>query len=72
MQDFIHLHVHTQYSLLDGQTNIKKLVDLGLADSAEVVVNAQGINYNYYTQRFGNFLGSIITVLVRFFTGNPI
>ncbi len=49
-----------------------KLVDLGLADSAEVVVNAQGINYNYYTQRFGNFLGSIITVLVRFFTGNPI
>ena len=32
MQDFVHLHVHTQYSLLDGQTNIKKLVDKAIAD----------------------------------------
>ena len=32
MQDFVHLHVHTQYSLLDGQTNIKKLVDKAVAD----------------------------------------
>lgn len=27
MQDFIHLHVHTQYSLLDGQASVSKLVD---------------------------------------------
>ena len=27
MQDFIHLHVHTQYSLLDGQASVKALVD---------------------------------------------
>ena len=27
MQDFIHLHVHTYYSILDGQSSIKKLVD---------------------------------------------
>lgn len=26
MSDFVHLHVHTEYSLLDGLTNIKKLV----------------------------------------------
>ena len=32
MQEFVHLHVHTQYSLLDGQTNIKKLVDKAVAD----------------------------------------
>jgi DNA polymerase III subunit alpha len=24
---FVHLHVHTQYSLLDGFSNIKKLVN---------------------------------------------
>ncbi len=34
MPDFVHLHVHTEYSLLDGLTNIKKLVnrvkDLGM------------------------------------------
>ena len=27
MQDFVHLHVHTYYSILDGQENVKKLVD---------------------------------------------
>ena len=27
MQDFVHLHVHSQYSILDGQAAIKKLVD---------------------------------------------
>ncbi len=32
MPDFVHLHVHTQYSLLDGQTNIQKLVDKAIAD----------------------------------------
>ena len=27
MEDFVHLHVHTQYSILDGQAAIPKLVD---------------------------------------------
>ncbi len=27
MQDFVHLHVHTQYSILDGQSAISRLVD---------------------------------------------
>ncbi len=32
MTDFVHLHVHTQYSLLDGQASIPKLVDKAVAD----------------------------------------
>ena len=32
MQNFVHLHVHTQYSLLDGQASIPKLVDKAIAD----------------------------------------
>ncbi|MBR1469503.1 MAG: DNA polymerase III subunit alpha [Prevotella sp.] len=32
MQDFIHLHVHTYYSILDGQASIKRLVDKAVAD----------------------------------------
>ena len=32
MQDFIHLHVHTQYSILDGQASIPKLVDKAIKD----------------------------------------
>ena len=32
MQDFIHLHVHTYYSILDGQSSIKKLVDKAIGN----------------------------------------
>ena len=32
MQDFVHLHVHTQFSLLDGQASIPRLVDKAVAD----------------------------------------
>ena len=32
MEDFIHLHVHTYYSILDGQSKIKNLVDKAIGD----------------------------------------
>ena len=32
MYPFVHLHVHSQYSLLDGQASISKLVDKAIAD----------------------------------------
>ncbi len=32
MSDFVHLHVHTQYSLLDGQASVEDLVDKAIAD----------------------------------------
>ncbi len=32
MGNFVHLHVHTQYSLLDGQASISALVDKAMAD----------------------------------------
>mgnify|MGYP000563522947 CR=1 FL=1 len=32
MQPFIHLHVHSQYSILDGQASIPALVDKAIRD----------------------------------------
>ena len=32
MEDFIHLHVHTYYSILDGQSKIKNLVNKAIGD----------------------------------------
>lgn len=32
MEKFVHLHTHTQYSLLDGQASITALVDKAIAD----------------------------------------
>ena len=54
MQDFVHLHVHTQYSLLDGQTSIPKMVDKAIADGMRGIAitdhgNMMGVKefYNY-------------------------
>ena len=35
MQDFIHLHVHTYYSILDGQASIKRLVDKAIGNGMQ-------------------------------------
>ena len=32
MEDFVHLHVHSQYSLLDGQSSISRMVDKAVKD----------------------------------------
>ena len=54
MQDFVHLHVHSQYSILDGQASIKKLVDKAVSDGMKGIAltdhgNMMGIKefYNY-------------------------
>ena len=52
--DFVHLHVHSQYSLLDGATNIKKLAAKAKADGMAAVAltdhgNMFGIKLFYDT-----------------------
>ncbi|MBQ7945648.1 MAG: DNA polymerase III subunit alpha [Bacteroidales bacterium] len=37
MQPFIHLHVHTQFSVLDGQASVKGLVDKAIKDEMPAV-----------------------------------
>jgi DNA polymerase-3 subunit alpha len=37
MQPFVHLHVHSQYSLLDGQASISGLVDKAKADGMKAI-----------------------------------
>lgn len=32
MEDYVHLHVHSQYSLLDGQSSISRMVDKAVKD----------------------------------------
>ena len=54
--DFVHLHVHSQYSLLDGATNIKKLAAKAKADGMAAVAltdhgNMFGIKLFYDTCR---------------------
>ena len=37
MTPFVHLHVHSQYSILDGMAPIKDLVDKAIADGLGVM-----------------------------------
>lgn len=37
MSNFVHLHVHSQYSLLDGQASIKNLVDKAMGDGMKAI-----------------------------------
>ncbi|MDE7396405.1 MAG: DNA polymerase III subunit alpha, partial [Muribaculum sp.] len=66
MQPFIHLHVHTQYSVLDGQASVQKLVDKAIADGMPGLAitdhgNMFGIKeyYNYVNKLNGKVKGSI-------------
>lgn len=58
MQDFVHLHVHTQYSLLDGQASVSALVDKAMKDGMKGIAvtdhgNMFGIKefYNYTSKK---------------------
>ena len=68
MQDFVHLHVHTQYSILDGQASIPKLVDKAMKDGMRGMAvtdhgNMMGIKefFNYVTKKNSGTNGDIKT-----------
>ena len=37
MQPFVHLHVHSQYSVLDGQASIAAIVDKAIDDGMPAI-----------------------------------
>ena len=66
MQDFVHLHVHTQYSILDGQASIARLVDKAIADGMKgIAVTDHGSMFgikeffNYVNKKNGKTNGEI-------------
>ena len=66
MQDFVHLHVHTQYSLLDGQASVARLVDKAIKNGMKGIAvtdhgNMFGIKEftNYVNKKNGGPKGEI-------------
>ena len=46
MEDFVHLHVHTHYSILDGQSKVPRLVDKAVADGMRgMAITDHGVMY---------------------------
>ncbi len=66
MEDFIHLHVHTQYSILDGQASIPRLVDKAIKNGMKGMAvtdhgNMFGIKefFNYVNKVNGKHSGIV-------------
>ena len=57
MQPFVHLHVHSQYSLLDGQASINRIVDKAMNDGmAGIALTDHGAMYGI--KEFVNYVKS--------------
>lgn len=58
MQPFVHLHVHSQYSLLDGQASINRIVDKAMNDGmAGIALTDHGAMYGI--KEFVNYINSV-------------
>ena len=66
MESFIHLHVHSQYSVLDGQASINALVDKAMGDGMPGLAltdhgNMFGVKemFNYIKKKKGKLKGEV-------------
>ena len=69
MHPFVHLHVHSQYSILDGQASISALVDKAMKNGMTAIAvpycgNMFGNKelFNYTNKKNGAFKGEIKTI----------
>ena len=56
MSGFVHLHTHTQYSLLDGQASVQKLVDKAIKDGMPGIAITDHGNM-FAIKEFVNYVG---------------
>lgn len=68
MQDFVHIHVHSQYSVLDGQASVKRLVDKAIANKMKgIALTDHGVMFgikeffNYTAKKNSPINGAIAT-----------
>lgn len=64
------IHPNAEGNVVMAKFMQEFLYDNDIVDSKEVTVLAEGINWDYYAWRFGDFGGAIIKFLVQAFTGN--
>lgn len=58
MEDFVHLHVHTHYSILDGQSKVPHLVDKAIKDGMKgMAITDHGVMYGI--KEFADYCASV-------------
>lgn len=78
MHPFVHLHVHSQYSLLDGQATVSGLIDKAIADGMPGIAltdhgNMFGIKemFNYMNKLGGKTRDKIKDAKARLAEASP-
>ncbi len=64
------LHPNSEGNVAIAKVFQAKLVEIGLADSTEVKIIADGIEPNFYLKAYGKVIGKAFWFLVNLFTGN--
>ncbi len=58
MEDFVHLHVHTHYSILDGQSKVSHLVDKAVKDGMKgMAITDHGVMYGI--KEFADYVAGV-------------
>ena len=58
MEDFVHLHVHTHYSILDGQSKVQHLVDKAIKNGMRgMALTDHGVMYGI--KEFSDYCASV-------------
>ena len=58
MEDFVHLHVHTHYSILDGQSKVSHLVDKAINNGMKgMAITDHGVMYGI--KEFSDYCASV-------------
>ena len=78
MEKYVHLHVHSQYSILDGQAAVPKLVDKALRDGMPGMAltdhgNMMGIKefFNYVGKLKGKAKGALAEAEAKLAEAQP-
>lgn len=66
------VHPNDKGNVAIAELVLGQLHEMGLGTETVPVVNAKGINYNYFTNLLGDFFGPVVSVIVKVLTGNAV
>lgn len=66
------VHPNAKGNIAIAKLVLKQLYDMGIGTAVDPVINAEGIDYNYFESYIDERFGGLITVIVKILTGNAV
>lgn len=64
------VHPNAKGNIEIAKIVLNKLYEMGLGTQTEPVINAKGIDYNFFEEEYGTSTGMLLTLIVKTVTGN--